>query len=393
MPLSLRVNTAATAMHIWVNGGSVYQAGQTGTSAKQAVASFKPEVVPLPLSSSLDIVIHVSNFHYWKGGLWDPFVLGSSSTIMSQWIRDYAITFFLIGSFIIMAVYHIILYFHRRTFASSLYFSIFCLLIVIRTLSTELYLLADLLPWAWVIRLELLSFYLSVPVFVAFAYQLYPQTIPKLVVTISAVITGLISIKVLILPPRWSSFTVIPFEIFTVVICIVGLFYILRARWYTLDGILIFLAGFACVFVTVVNDSLYANNFIDTFYMAPFGLFFFLFSQSVLLSRRFSRLANALERSNGQLGRKNREIEEKNEALIKLNQDLDVFVYRTSHDLRAPLTSLLGIINLIRSEDISPSVDNYLDLQERSIHKLDSFVREDSGLLAQCAVRRYPSDD
>nr|WKN38308.1 sensor histidine kinase [Tunicatimonas sp. TK19036] len=376
IPLSLRVNTAATAMHIWVNGTSVYQAGQVGTSADQATASFHPAVISLPSSSSLDIVIHISNYHYWKGGLWDTFVLGPSSIIMRHWIRDYAITFFLIGSFIIMALYHLILYFHRRKFASSLYFSIFCLLIVIRALSTELYLIADLLSWAWVIRLELLSFYVCVPVFAAFAYQLYPDVIPRLLVTISTVVTGLVSIKVLILSPRWSSFTVIPFEVFTVGICSVGLYCVLRARWYKLDGILIFLAGFMCVFITVVNDSLYANNFINTFYMTPFGLFFFLFSQSALLSRRFSRLANALERSNTQLERKSQQIEEKNEALIKLNQDLDVFVYRTSHDLRAPLTSLLGIINLIRSEDVSPSIDNYLDLQERSIHKLDSFVRE-----------------
>lgn len=376
VPLSLRINTASTALHLWVNGKSVYQAGKVATSYENEVPSFDPDIIPLPAVSSLDIMIYVSNHHYWKGGMWDAPVLGTSSSMLRHWIWDYALTFFLIGSFIIMALYHLILYTHRRSDPSSLYFSIFCLLIVIRTLSTELYLISSLLPWNWVIRAELLSFYLCVPVFTAFAHAMYPAASLQPLVKVGTVTTALFSITVIVLPPQWSSYTVLPFEAFAIGLSMVGFYKILFTRWYHLDGIVIFLLGFVCVFITLVNDSLYANNIITTFYMAPFGLFMFLFSQSALLSRRFSRLANDLELSNGQLERQNQQIEEKNEALIKLNQEMDVFVYRTSHDLRAPLTSLLGIISLMRHENISPDLSSYLDLQERSIHKLDSFVRE-----------------
>lgn len=44
------------------------------------------------------------------------------------------------------------------------------------------------------------------------------------------------------------------------------------------------------------------------------------------------------------------ELVKKNEELKVLNEELDTFVYRSSHDLRAPLTSVLGLSSLIESE-------------------------------------------
>jgi signal transduction histidine kinase len=44
------------------------------------------------------------------------------------------------------------------------------------------------------------------------------------------------------------------------------------------------------------------------------------------------------------------ELLKKNEELKILNEELDTFVYRSSHDLRAPLTSVLGLSSLIENE-------------------------------------------
>lgn len=44
------------------------------------------------------------------------------------------------------------------------------------------------------------------------------------------------------------------------------------------------------------------------------------------------------------------ELLKKNEELKILNEELDTFVYRSSHDLRAPLTSVLGLTSVIEDE-------------------------------------------
>ena len=67
---------------------------------------------------------------------------------------------------------------------------------------------------------------------------------------------------------------------------------------------------------------------------------------------------------------------EKNRDLEKVNSELDSFVYRVSHDLRAPLTSILGLISLMKIETNHEKVAEYISLQEKSINKLDLFIRE-----------------
>lgn len=67
---------------------------------------------------------------------------------------------------------------------------------------------------------------------------------------------------------------------------------------------------------------------------------------------------------------------QQNKELLKINEELDRFAYRTSHDLRAPLTSILGLIEIIHNADNSQQKDEYLELIKKSALKLDSFVQE-----------------
>jgi len=67
-----------------------------------------------------------------------------------------------------------------------------------------------------------------------------------------------------------------------------------------------------------------------------------------------------------------------NAELKKTNAELDRFVYSVSHDLRAPLTSLLGLIE-ITDKDISSTSKNQKDrlaMMRKSVNKLDSFISD-----------------
>jgi ligand-binding sensor domain-containing protein/signal transduction histidine kinase len=82
-----------------------------------------------------------------------------------------------------------------------------------------------------------------------------------------------------------------------------------------------------------------------------------------------------LEVQNRALKRINAELELLNRELNKTNAELDSFVYRTSHDLRAPLTSIQGLINLTKIEQELTCQQKYLGLIEKSVKKLDIFIK------------------
>jgi signal transduction histidine kinase len=65
-----------------------------------------------------------------------------------------------------------------------------------------------------------------------------------------------------------------------------------------------------------------------------------------------------------------------NEALIKINKELDSFVYSISHNLRAPLMSVLGLLDLARNEKKSTVIHQYHDMMKTSIYRLDDTLKE-----------------
>lgn len=73
------------------------------------------------------------------------------------------------------------------------------------------------------------------------------------------------------------------------------------------------------------------------------------------------------------------ELKRKNVELEKINKELDSFVYSASHDLRAPLKSILGLVKLSQEEcqrKIFDSFETYMGLMEKSVYKLDETIQE-----------------
>ena len=57
--------------------------------------------------------------------------------------------------------------------------------------------------------------------------------------------------------------------------------------------------------------------------------------------------------------------------LLETNQELDTFFYKASHDLKGPLASVMGIVNLARLEMQNELIDKYFGMIETSVKRLD----------------------
>ncbi len=65
-----------------------------------------------------------------------------------------------------------------------------------------------------------------------------------------------------------------------------------------------------------------------------------------------------------------------NQELENTNKELDRFVYSASHDLSAPLKSILGLVTISKMDSSPQSAEVYLNQIEKSVLKLDSFINE-----------------
>lgn len=71
---------------------------------------------------------------------------------------------------------------------------------------------------------------------------------------------------------------------------------------------------------------------------------------------------------------KEEEIQEKNNLLERTNAELDRFVYSVSHDLRAPLNSIQGLINISDTTEDSQELKQLMSMMKNRVKKLYSFI-------------------
>jgi len=78
------------------------------------------------------------------------------------------------------------------------------------------------------------------------------------------------------------------------------------------------------------------------------------------------------------LYRKNAEdkLKESNRQLRKANVELDNFVYKVSHDLRAPIASVLGLVNLAKQENKFDTLKQYFEMVGKSAFQQDLFIKD-----------------
>jgi two-component system response regulator PhcR len=70
------------------------------------------------------------------------------------------------------------------------------------------------------------------------------------------------------------------------------------------------------------------------------------------------------------------DLREKIAELEKTNDELNRFIYSISHELRAPLVSAMGVINVVKMEGLYESSGEYWSLIETCSNKLDYYIQK-----------------
>jgi signal transduction histidine kinase len=292
----IKVPDQGTAFKLFIDGKLTLKNGEVGKNPENSIPSRENRIIKINThSENIEILFHVSNFNYNVGGLWSSIFIGSYDDVYDY--RDLHLfqDIFLSGLLAIMGFYHIGLYSVRTKERSALYFGLFCLFQSVRSLlinENALYSIVNI-NFNLGITIEYLTFYLGIPVFGMYLRNIFPREDNRKFSSLLFGVSYFFSLLVVLLPVIYFTKTLITMQIVLLLAILNTIFIIIKSIRKKREGSMIFLLGFTIFSLIMVNDVLHNRYYIETGYFTPLGFSIFIFSQSYLLSVRFS---NAFKR-------------------------------------------------------------------------------------------------
>ncbi|MDA3892099.1 MAG: SpoIIE family protein phosphatase [Salinivirgaceae bacterium] len=337
--MAFKLGSIGTAFKLIVDEIELQHGGKVSLYESNAVAGYNPGVVTFtPKTDTVEVIFQVSNYHYSKGGIWDNFgKLGSASHILKSWNRDVQMSILIIGCILIFAIYHFGLYLLNLNFHYTLYFSLFCIIIVFRTIVVNEIFLLDLFPsfsWTILIKIEYFTLLLGTLSFSLFIYKFFIEEYSLLFLKFIVGGSTFFSLLILITPPAIFTKFLILYQINIVVASLYIVYAVFKALLKKKQSAFILLIGFLVLMIALINDILYTNRIIDTALVTSYGFIFFIFSQSYMLSARFSSLLVKTESLAQSLEITNINLEKMVDERTQKIKEQNVLLYNQSNEIQ-----------------------------------------------------------
>ncbi|MGM7634614.1 sensor histidine kinase [Bacillus sp. Hm123] len=338
-----------------VNGETLYENGVVGTTKEDYVPANRPSFIAYqPDQEVLQIDILTANYMFYHTGLWQTIEFGKETVLLPQYSLRLMKESFIIGGMLILAIYHIIFYVKRRNDLSSLYFSLVCLAVAIRTSTAgtiQLDLLFPFLSWTTILRIEHVStFLLFIAWYKYFHYMLIQPLKPIYLKVVTFICVTSASMS-LFLPSSIFTYTKLPFAFFVLCVFIYMIILSLRSIKKGVAEAYWNLAGLILITYGVLNDLLIRLDIIEGMYIAPTSVLCYIIIHVALNAAKYARSYAMAEQLSDQLNILNKQLEKKvQERTVKLEkayQELEEaesarthLISAISHDLSSPLSVL-----------------------------------------------------
>ena len=332
----IRIIQLHTAYRAWVNGELVATEGTVGKSADAASPEFGLKEITIPVKSdSLEIILHISNFHDHKGGFRRSILIGNPEQISSYGKTRLGYDHIVITILFIVSLFILWLFIYNPKDRAPLYVALVCFCSAVNfSIVNELILLQYFkgISWEIFMKIDFISNYLRAAFFIAFFRNFYPQELSRIFSRGMLIWAAIFSLFTLFTKAAVYSATFIQFEI-VVGIAIVYLIYgLVMALIRRRKGAFLSAIGISVLMASAVNDILHNEMIINTGFFFPMGLLICIFSLSFLISRNFARLYNSVVR----LSRR----------LVSLDKIKNAFIRNTSkYNLENPFKAILENAN------------------------------------------------
>lgn len=223
------------------------------------------------------------------------------------------------GSLLIIGLNYIIMYIMNRGRKNFLYFGIYCINIAVRYIIVghSFYIFfEDKLNFMFRMKLEYINFYFGLMLLVIFMKGLFYKEYNKYLVNSIIIVSIIFIINTVIFPFRIFDLLNYAYQTFSLLTGIFLLYGIIVAAYRNREGARVLVLGFIIMLVMAGMDILTTMGVIRYPSMGAFGLYVFVFFQSIVLSYSYSKAYNT--------------VEVLSKRLLKVNKLKDEFLANTS---------------------------------------------------------------
>ncbi|MBO9199679.1 MULTISPECIES: response regulator [Niastella] len=361
--LALLMTDVYCSYRLFINDSLLLANGRPDTSKQTAVPFWCTQMVNLPNTDTVHLLLQVANFWHTKGGTYKHLYIGQSNKITLNLRRDRAYDVLLAGCLFMGGLFFFGFYAFGSRDKAILYFSLFCIVYSYRTVGTSLYILHAVFPnlsWFVTIRLEYLSLTLGVALFSRYFQSVYPKDanryIVNAVVWICLLYTGLIVTT----PPHIFTKGIMPFLGVMFFYIAFALFICIRAVKFKRIGAVFALMSCGVMLLVFLIINLNYFQVVGTEKWIVFiGYVLFFFLQSLVLSHRFAyTLRKAADEAQQGLKTKTE------------------FLSTMSHEIRTPLNVVIGMAHLMLRNTPRRDQEKNLNVLLFSANNLLSIVND-----------------
>ncbi len=290
---ALRTRKIETAFTIWVNGRKLSSVGVVGKDRQSAKPQYLNALEFFWIKEDhIEIIIQVSNFRHFQSGIVRTITLGNHNLIHSRVLNRRTLNFSIASTFLIAAMYNLIIFIRRRQNRAPLFFAFFCFSFAAYISFLLEHLHIQLFPnFYWEIHFKILFFtFLYTPImYLLYLKALFPHYTNRKIVKTLRVSTTVIALIILITTSEIYN-NIISILYLVLILSILYCCYILfNALKDKQKGALAQSIPCFAFLITVVNDTLYSSGVIDTTRLAPTGVLFFVIWQFCFMADTFAK--------------------------------------------------------------------------------------------------------
>lgn len=135
IPMAIKMLPQSTAYHLYINNMLMAKNGVIAEEQKSSAVAYHPDSIYFtPRTTEIVITVHISNYVYARGGMWDAPTMGTKAQIESldRFILNRDL--FLQGCYCISFLLFFVIYINRPSKRSWLYFAALCIVTAARVL-------------------------------------------------------------------------------------------------------------------------------------------------------------------------------------------------------------------------------------------------------------------